>query len=278
MATKYSPEQIKFLKGKRVMVATPCYGGMTTSLYTQSILHLQMECAKYDVTMILLTIANESLVTRARNDLVYYFLSHSDNTGTGGTYDYLMFIDADIQFSGDHVLRLLVHDKDIVTGAYPKKIINYNNIENKALPVDKLVNLTTEYSINLKITDPEKARLNQVQIVNGLLEVFDAGTGFMLIKRHVFYKMMEEYPEMKYIRDMKSIMPNGSVDMSENEQYAFFDTSIDDESRRYLSEDYTFCRRWQKMGGSIWTDPEIVLNHVGTHTFRGRRFLSNESK
>ena len=90
--------------------------------------------------------------------------------------------------------------------------------------------------------------------------------------------MMEEYPEIKYIRDMKSIMPNGSVDMSENEQYAFFDTSIDDESRRYLSEDYTFCRRWQKMGGSIWTDPEIVLNHVGTHTFRGRRFLSNESK
>jgi len=270
MATRYSQEQIDFLKGKRVMVATPCYGGMTTSLFTQSILNLQSECAKYKIDMTLLTIANESLVTRARNDLVYHFLKHSD---TKGKYDYLMFIDADIQFHGDHVIRLLVHNKDVVTGAYPKKVINYNNIENMALTVDKLVNMTTEYSINAKVTDPEMARQGKIRLVSGLIEVLDAGTGFMLIKRDVFTKLANAFPEIKYTRDMTALMHDGSVDNTIEEQYAYFDTSIDEDSGRYLSEDYTFCRRWQKIGGQIWTDPEIVLNHVGTHTFRGRKLI-----
>jgi hypothetical protein len=277
MATKYSQEQIKFLQGKRLMVATPCYGGQTTALYTQSMLKLQSECAKYKVEMVLLAITNESLITRARNDLVYHFLRHKD---TKGVFEYLMFIDADIQFEADHVIRLLVHNKDIVTGAYPMKLINYNNIENKALSVKDLVKSTTEYAINLKLNQEQIDKANgepmgvvQLQLVNGLIEVLDAGTGFMLVKRGVFDKLMKEYPETRYVRDMTSLNPDGSVNRDTDEQYAFFDGSIDEDSKRYLSEDYTFCRRWQKIGGKIWTDPEIVLNHVGTHVFRGRNLI-----
>jgi hypothetical protein len=277
MATKYSQEQIKFLQGKRLMVATPCYGGQTTALYTQSMLKLQSECAKYKVEMVLLAITNESLITRARNDLVYHFLRHKD---AKGVFEYLMFIDADIQFEADHVIRLLVHNKDIVTGAYPMKLINYNNIENKALSIKDLVKSTTEYAINLKLSQEQIDKANgepmgvvQLQLVNGLIEVLDAGTGFMLVKRGVFDKLMKEYPETSYIRDMTSLNPDGSVNRDTDEQYAFFDGSIDEDSKRYLSEDYTFCRRWQKIGGKIWTDPEIVLNHVGTHVFRGRNLI-----
>ena len=277
MATKYTQEQIKFLKGKRVMVATPCYGGQTTALYTQSMLKLQSECSRYNVEMVLLAITNESLITRARNDLVYRFLKHKD---AKGVFEYLMFIDADIQFEADHVIRLLVHNKDIVTGAYPMKLINYNNIENKALPVEQLVKSTTEYAINLKLTQEQIDKANdeqsgvvQLQLVNGLIEVLEAGTGFMLVKRGVFKRFIEEYPEISYTRDMTSLNPDGSIDRATDQQYAFFDGSIDEESNRYLSEDYTFCRRWQKIDGKIWTDPEIVLNHVGTHVFRGRNLL-----
>jgi len=278
MSTKYSQEQVDFLKGKRLMVATPCYGGQTTALYTQSMLKLQSECARYKIEMVLLAITNESLITRARNDLVYHFLKHKD---AKGVFEYLMFIDADIQFEADHVIRLLVHNKDIVTGAYPMKLINYNNIENKALPVTTLVKLTTEYAINPKFTeeDAERARNSDqperitLQVKNGLIEVLDAGTGFMLIKRGVLEQMITAFPEIKYVRDMTSLNADGSIDRTTDTQYALFDGSIDEESRRYLSEDYTFCRRWQKIGGRIWTDPEIVLNHVGTHVFRGRNLI-----
>jgi len=278
MSTKYSQEQVDFLKGKRLMVATPCYGGQTTALYTQSMLKLQSECARYKIEMVLLAITNESLITRARNDLVYHFLKHKD---ARGVFEYIMFIDADIQFEADHVIRLIVHNKDIVTGAYPMKLINYNNIENKALPVTTLVKLTTEYAVNPKFTeeDAERARNSDqperitLQVKNGLIEVLDAGTGFMLIKRGVLEQMITAFPEMKYVRDMTSLNADGSIDRTTDTQYALFDGSIDEESRRYLSEDYTFCRRWQKIGGRIWTDPEIVLNHVGTHVFRGRNLI-----
>jgi len=278
MSTKYSQEQVDFLKGKRLMVATPCYGGLTTALYTQSMLKLQSECSRYKIEMVLLAITNESLITRARNDLVYHFLKHKD---ARGVFEYIMFIDADIQFEADHVIRLIVHNKDIVTGAYPMKLINYNNIENKALPVTTLVKLTTEYAINPKFTeeDAERARSSDqperitLQVKNRLIEVLDAGTGFMLIKRGVLEQMITAFPEIKYVRDMTSLNADGSIDRTTDTQYALFDGSIDEESRRYLSEDYTFCRRWQKIGGRIWTDPEIVLNHVGTHVFRGRNLI-----
>jgi GT2 family glycosyltransferase len=278
MSTKYSQEQVDFLKGKRLMVATPCYGGQTTALYTQSMLKLQSECARYKIEMVLLAITNESLITRARNDLVYHFLKHKD---ARGVFEYIMFIDADIQFEADHVIRLIVHNKDIVTGAYPMKLINYNNIENKALPVTTLVKLTTEYAINPKFTEEEAERARNsdqperitLQVKNGLIEVLDAGTGFMLIKRDVLEQMITAFPEIKYVRDMTSLNADGSIDRTTDTQYALFDGSIDEESRRYLSEDYTFCRRWQKIGGRIWTDPEIVLNHVGTHVFRGRNLI-----
>lgn len=278
MSTRYTQEQVDFLKGKRLMVATPCYGGQTTALYTQSMLKLQSECARYKIEMVLLVITNESLITRARNDLVYHFLKHKD---ARGVFEYIMFIDADIQFEADHVIRLIIHNKDIVTGAYPMKLINYNNIENKALPVTALVKLTTEYAINPKFTeeDAERARNSDqperitLQVKNGLIEVLDAGTGFMLIKRGVLEQMITAFPEIKYVRDMTSLNADGSIDRTTDTQYALFDGSIDEESRRYLSEDYTFCRRWQKIGGRIWTDPEIVLNHVGTHVFRGRNLI-----
>ena len=61
--------------------------------------------------------------------------------------------------------------------------------------------------------------------------------------------------------------------------YALFDCIIDPESKRYLSEDYTFCRRWQQIDGAIWLDPRVALNHVGHYTFRGnvRKMLTGES-
>ena len=85
----------------------------------------------------------------------------------------------------------------------------------------------------------------------------------MCIQRQVFEKMFEKYADLKYVNDI-------NVDNKfEPYMYSLFDTIIDPESRRYLSEDYTFCRRWQEMDGDVWLDPRTGLNHVGHYTFRG---------
>jgi len=103
----------------------------------------------------------------------------------------------------------------------------------------------------------------QIAIERGLIKLHDAGTGFMMIKRAAIDKMIAAYPELKYNNDL-----NVGSELSDF-FYALFDTMIDPKDRRYLSEDYTFCRRWQDMGGDIWLDPSISLNHYGSFCFQG---------
>ena len=83
----------------------------------------------------------------------------------------------------------------------------------------------------------------------------------MLIKRDVFFKMKENYPELYYVPEVETAR-------SEN-NYAFFDTMIEPETKRYLSEDFTFCRRWQNIGGQIYADILAEFTHTGVYTFKG---------
>ena len=102
-----------------------------------------------------------------------------------------------------------------------------------------------------------------IKITDNLIRLLDGGTGFMCIRRDTIQQMFDKHPEFKYNNDL-NIDPK-----FEQYMYALFDCIIDPESRRYLSEDYTFCRRWQDMGGEIWLDPRVALNHSGHYTFRG---------
>ena len=51
--------------------------------------------------------------------------------------------------------------------------------------------------------------------------------------------------------------------------FAYFDTVIDPDSKRYLSEDYMFCRYARKAGMKVWVCPWIKLQHIGNYTFKG---------
>ncbi|MDA1284223.1 MAG: hypothetical protein O3C61_04785 [Proteobacteria bacterium] len=223
------------IRKSNIFFATPCYGGQITDQYFLSMFRLTQELIKYNINFRITTLRNESLVPRARNILNAMFLEAKECT-------HLMFIDADIEFEPESIIRMLAMDKDLITGAYPKK----------TLPVD--------YAINLKFSDKDRT---QVRVDMGAVEILDASTGFWLMKREVVDKMIEGYPELFYLND-------SSIDPKFNQYcYSFFDTIHDPDDNRYLSEDYTFCRRWQKIGGQIWLDPNTKLNHVGSYTFEG---------
>ena len=222
------------LREMNIFFATPCYGGMVTDQFFLSMFRTSQTFMQHGINFRITTLRNESLITRGRNILTAMFLE-SDCS-------HLMFIDADIEYQADDLLRMMAYDKPIMAAAYPKK----------ALPI--------QYAINFKFINQEK---KQIRIENGAVEVLDASTGFFLVKREVVEKMMQAYPELHYRND-------SNIDEKFNKYcYSFFDTIHDPEDNRYLSEDYTFCRRWQKLGGEIWLDPNTKLNHVGTHSFEG---------
>lgn len=249
------------LRQNKFFIATPCYGGQLTEPYFRSAVKLMNFFNHHKIPLAWATIANESLIPRGRNVLVNYFLN-SDFT-------HLLFIDADIEFEVEDVLKLYAGNKEVVVGAYPKKGVAWQTIKRSILDIGDNEELTdndiaafgADYAINFKFANKET---RSIEIRDGLIGVHDAGTGFMMIKRSAILKMIEAFPELKYNNDVQ--MKGQPV---KDNFYALFDTMIDPVDKRYLSEDYTFCRRWQSIGGDIWLNPTIKLNHYGHFCFAG---------
>jgi hypothetical protein len=195
------------------------------------------------------TTENESLVHRARNLAVARFYQKTQAT-------HFLFIDADIHFDPESVLRLLKSDHDVAVACYPKKCVMWDQVDAHVMSGDTPRDpgrVASSLVMNFKYAN--------TPVVNGFAEVLDGPTGFMLIKRDVFTKMHAHYPELECVNDHQ----NKDLDT----YVATFDCMIDPESRRYLSEDYAFCRRWQQMGGKIYADCMTVLGHVGNIRFQG---------
>ena len=264
---------VSLLRSKHIFIATPCYGGQIGEPYFRSMMRLSILCNKYQIPYTVSTLANESLITRGRNTLVSFFMENPQAT-------HLFFIDADIEFNPEDLLRMVAYDKPIVVGAYPKKAVNWHSIitaarNNPEETADTIEGHSSNYVVNFDfLLDENGKRTPQVQIVDNLVRLKDAGTGFMCIKKEVIRQLMDAHPEMKYVNDI-------NVDAKfEPFMYALFDTMIDPDSRRYLSEDYMFCRLWQQAGGEVYLDPRTALNHVGHYTFRGniRKLFTGKGK
>jgi hypothetical protein len=212
-------------------------------------LNLQRLCASKGIQMMVDTTENESLITRARNIAIARFLYKT-------SADFFIFIDADIHFSAESVLRLIESGHDVSVACYPKKVIMWDQAEEAVKNGDNRNIERLASSLVLNFKNAKSA------VLNGFTEVLDGPTGFMCIRRNVLEKMYERYTDLMCVNDHQ----NKDLD----EYCAIFDCMIDPENRRYLSEDYAFCRRWQLMGGTIYADVTTVLGHVGNLRFSGQ--------
>lgn len=243
------------LKAFRPLIATPCFGGMLCRNYALSLIALQNVSLRLGIPIDFHLRQGDSLVTRARNDCVAHFLANPQFT-------HLFFMDADIGFTPDAALRILRANRDIAAGVYPLKRRNWpENGTPQGTTQAQFESLYTRYTVN---TGRPGEDVNLVIDADGFMKVREAPTGFMCIKRGVFDRMIAAYPDLKYVPDWpKGSYPEGGV------HYRFFDTMVDPESRRYLSEDYTFCRLWERLGGEVFVDAKSNLSHQGETLYRG---------
>lgn len=227
MAEQEIQVNIDYLRGTNIHICMPCYGGMLTESTFMSYIKFSNVCRQLDIQWTVETMTNESLISRARNTLVAKFLSNPEAT-------HLVFIDADIGWEPWHLLLLLNHDKDVVGGLYPMK----------TMPVKWVVN---------GFDGAEQSE------DGNLLEVSKTGTGFMVVKRHVFEKLKEHPAVVPFKNDI-------GLDPSLDEHmYTFYDTDV--RENRYYSEDWTFCENWRDFGGQVWIDKRVLLKHTGTYVF-----------
>lgn len=232
----------------KLFLSTPCYGGLCLEKYMKSIIQLQMLLMREGVQLMLDTTENESLVHRARNVSIGRFMQKTDA-------DFFMFIDADVEFDAHSVLRLLNSGHDVSCAVYPKKVVMWDQAREAVENGDErnMALLSSSLVANIGAT--------KRSVVNGFVEVLDGPTGFMMISREALNKMHEHYKDLNCKNDHQ----NRDFD----EYCAIFDCMIDPDSKRYLSEDYAFCRRWQQIGGKIYADCNTTLGHVGNLPFHG---------
>lgn len=217
---------VDFLKTTRVHIAMPCYGGMLTESTFMSFIKWANTARQLGIDWTLETMVNESLISRARNTLTAKFLDQPEST-------HLFFVDADIGWEPWHLLVLLNRDKDVIGGLYPMK----------TMPIKWVVN---------GFEGAEEGP-------DGLQEVSKAGTGFLLMKKHVFEKL-NVHPAVKQYKNDIGLDPK-------YDQYlkTYFDTAV--RQNRYYSEDWTFCENWRDLGGKVYVDKRVLLRHSGAYVF-----------
>jgi hypothetical protein len=169
-------------------IGMPCYGGNVSEPTMTSLLRFILMAQQVGLNWSLDTMVNESLVTRARNNLMAKMMTNTSAT-------HFMFIDADIRFQPESILQMMACDKDVIGGLYPKK----------ALPVN--------YVINLK---------RETKVQGDIFTVDTMGTGFLMFKRHVYEQLCKAHPETKYVDDV------GLGKQFEPTMFSIFDVAIDE--------------------------------------------------
>jgi hypothetical protein len=240
-----------------ILLATPCFGGLVSQNYMLSVIRLMSyaQSAGFDVSLSML--GYDALISRARSTLVAAFLDNPANT-------HLLFVDADISFEPEQVERLLKFDKDFSGALYPLKSMDWDLIPQRCVELGENVRQAALSYVGTFC--PEGERKQEGDFVTATY----AGGGFQLIRRSAVERMIAAYPETHFscVHNLPKSGLRREVAQSPN-LFALFDCIIDSETGAYLSEDYSFCRRWRQIGGEIWIDVASKLTHSGPYEFVG---------
>ena len=225
----------------KVYVATPCYDSMRVEtcvslLDTFSALGGSgIECRFKSV--------KTSLVTHGRNLLTCGFLDSG--------FDYMLFVDADVEFKPEAVMRMLVPKKDIVVTPY--------RVKEEGM----------KYAVKFK--DPDNVKILPWDIV----EIEEGPAGLMLIHRGVYERLIDKHPELKInfdkmTREKMNEEIGATEDAIDRYMYNFWDTTFGLDTGEWKGEDLSFCSLVREMGIKIYANLDSETTHHGSYGWKGR--------
>ena len=197
-------------------------------------------------------------------DSLFHIGAIALSKGFESNYTHMLFIDSDIYFHAESIIKMIDRDKDILSIPYPLKTMMWDKV------MDRINNNEIKTMNDLKKsfnTYPMRVEDDtNIKIDKGVMEVTHSPTGCMLIKRSVIDKMIEAYPEKSIVQ--KTVINGEYVDKPH--MWNFFDTIHDPETKTYLGEDFSFCKLWKDIGGKCHAYIGDTIVHVGEHQYEGR--------
>ena len=246
-------EQQDEFKNFEVFVATPVHSDVSIH-FTQALIEFQKDCF-YKKLKVSFHLVKSSLVTQGRNLSVAGFLESKAT--------HLLFIDSDIYFHAESIIKMIDRDKDILSIPYPLKTMMWDKVmdrinNNEIKTINDLKKSFNTYP--MRVADD-----NDIKVNKGVMEVTHSPTGCMLIKRSVFDKMIEKYPDKNIVQ--KTVINGEYVDRPN--LWNFFDCIHDPKTKTYLGEDFSFCKLWKDIGGKCYVYINDPIIHVGEHQYEG---------
>lgn len=230
-----------------LFVAVPCGSDKVFTGHVIALLKLERLCRERGIQMDVVYQPGIPIVHHARNILATRFLEHG--------YDYMLFLDDDVEFNPADVLQLMHHsetsdDCAVIGGIYPYKRYYWDRVRDhvrkggapEASPLAGIKYVFRPMEAGAQVGD------------TGLCEVECIGTGFLLIARRVFTQMIEAGA--------------GSYTSPDHATpyYRFFEVDMSS-GGEMVGEDYWFCRRWRELGGKVHALLSAKCAHWGTHAF-----------
>lgn len=232
----------------RIVLATPCYGGVlhfdhmnaimeAISGFTANFRNPDGSVFTDSLVAERVYLSNESHIDRARIKIANKFMRTKCN--------WLLFVDADVVPPPDAIAALWLHGMrgaKLVCAPYAMK------------------GVVPQFAVNVAPGAAKQA--------DGLVEVMNAGTGFMLIHRSVFQQIEEAGLADEY--ELGSNDPDSGVVATYRQYFKSGVRTVkcpDRDHKLWLSEDYMLCHEWQSLGGKVMMDYRLRLSHIGTISF-----------
>lgn len=228
MSKKYKPRNTN-----GIIIATPCYGGNLSVNYVNSLVQSTALFQSYGLKLNVTFLANHSLITMARNKIVSDIFQNDKND-----WESIVWIDADISWDPKDLLKLALHNEDVVCGTYRKKIHNSCQFTIKMIPG------------------------NETPDERGLIEIEATGTGFLRVSKKAMQDLLDS--EAVYYTE-RSTQPG--QEPKDTQIKNLFESGI--KNGEMLSEDFFFCSKLRERGYKIMLDTNIDLGHDGGFTYRG---------
>jgi hypothetical protein len=247
----------------RILLGTPTYDQTVTVRYMNAIRDLDRRLWETRPGVKLETLTLYSAVVHFARNAFASIVYHDK------TYTHLLFVDADIGFRPEAVLKMLDFDKDLVGCICPARRTDFGRLHAVARLTDdpRLArHVAQEYVSQDALMRREVQGVTRYLGEGSFARSTSIGAGLTLIKRAVLERIAEACPDLM---------------STDTETYASFGVkgpalqcfeALKDEKRGiFLSEDYSFCRRWTEVcGGEVWVCIDELITHVGTSEHQGR--------
>lgn len=239
----------------KILVATPAYDSTVTTSCYRSVIGLitHFRETRSDVQLEVSVLSHLS-VTHARNLFATAILSDP-------SFSHLLFVDADMGFRPQLIEKMIDWNKPVIGTFYPYRELQEDafHLESRRFDDADKARMSAQKFVGEEVLFENESGPYHVQ--SGFIKVSAAGTGIMLIQRHVFEQLRERYPDL-WFPDWKDGQRSGLFQCF---------AAVQDKSGCYVGEDISFCRRWvEGCEGEIWSCASEPISHLGRKVFQGR--------